>query len=55
MAEPKRKRADRAAYRLVVRAEPNVDEIRALRHLLKVMLRQFGIRCLSIAPELRTP
>jgi hypothetical protein len=44
MAKP----AERPVYQLRVRGEPGVDEIRALRALLKSMLRRFGLRCLSI-------
>ena len=40
--------AERPVYQLQVRAEPGVDENRALRWLLKSMLRRFGIKCLSI-------
>lgn len=38
----------RPVYRLRFRAEPRVDEVRALRALLKVALRRFGLQCLSI-------
>jgi|GEM_PF-6551884 len=40
--------ADRPVYKLSVRGEPGVDEIRALRWLLKSMLRRFGLRCIDI-------
>jgi hypothetical protein len=40
--------AERQVYVLSVRAEPGVDVIRALRALLKVMLRRFGLRCLDV-------
>lgn len=42
---------DRPVYKLSVRAERGVDEIRALRWLLKSMLRRFGLRCLDIRRE----
>jgi hypothetical protein len=52
LVEPERLRdlsaADRPTFKLIVRAEPGVDEIRSLRWLLKSMLRRFGIKCLSI-------
>ena len=49
--DPKRiKAADRPVYHLQVRAEPGVDEVRALRFLLKSMLRRFGLRCVAIEP-----
>jgi len=38
----------RPIYVLQIRAEPGIDGIRALRAFLKIMLRQFGLRCLSI-------
>lgn len=40
----------RTTYRLTVRAEPGVDEIRALRSWLKQSLRLFGLKCLQITP-----
>ena len=43
--------AERPVFKLLVRAEPRVDEIRALRHVLKRMLRDHGIRCLSVTRE----
>lgn len=54
LEEPERLRdlraADRPTFQMIVRAEPGVDDTRALRALLKSMLRRFGIRCLSIKP-----
>ena len=50
MAKPE----GRPTYHLIVRAEPRVDEVRALRALLKMMLRRFGLRCLSVKPEVQT-
>ena len=35
-------------FALRVRAEPGVDEVRSLRSWLKVGLRTFGLRCVSI-------
>jgi hypothetical protein len=34
-----------------LRALPGVDGVRALRAALKVLLRRFGLRCLSIDVE----
>lgn len=47
--------AERPMFKLVIRAEPRVDEIRALRHLLKAMLRGYGLRCLSVAQVNQEP
>jgi hypothetical protein len=44
-------KAERPVYRLLVQAEPRVDEVRALRSLLKTMLRGYGLRCVSITKE----
>jgi hypothetical protein len=41
----------RTTYRLAVRAQPGVDEIRALRAWLKQGLRLFGLKCLGITPK----
>jgi hypothetical protein len=41
----------RTTYRLLVRAEPGVDEIRALRAWLKQGLRLFGLKCIGITPK----
>jgi hypothetical protein len=38
----------RPIYRLLLRPEPRVDAERALRALLKIALRRFGLRCISI-------
>lgn len=45
------KASERPVYRMLVRGEPGIDETRALRALLKVMLRRFGLRCTSLAIE----
>jgi hypothetical protein len=42
----------RTRYSLTVRAEPGVDEVRALRAWLKRGLRDFGLRCVEITPEI---
>jgi hypothetical protein len=44
----------RPTFRLLLRAERGVDGVRALRSLLKVMLRRFGLRCISVE-EVRPP
>ncbi len=38
----------RPIYVLKLQALPNVDEIRAVRAALKVLLRRFGLRCVGI-------
>jgi hypothetical protein len=39
---------NRPQYRLLLRPEPHVhDPLRALRAALKVLLRRFGLRCMS--------
>lgn len=43
--------SDRPVFCMRVRAEPRVDPIRALRWLLETMLRQYGLRCVSIEEE----
>jgi hypothetical protein len=44
--------SDRPTFVLVVRPEPGVDPVRALRGLLKLMLRRFGLRCVTYSqPE----
>jgi hypothetical protein len=39
---------DRPTYVLRLQALPNVDADRAIRRLLKVLLRQLGLRCIAI-------
>jgi hypothetical protein len=34
-----------------LRALSNVDAVKALRHALKVLLRRFGLRCVSVEIE----
>jgi hypothetical protein len=43
--------AERQVYTLKIRAEPDCHETRQLRLLLKVMLRWFKFRCVSIEPD----
>jgi hypothetical protein len=38
-------------YLLMVRAEPGVDSVRALRGWLKRGLRDFGLRCVGLTPK----
>jgi hypothetical protein len=38
---------------LRLRPEPNIDPIRALRAVLKYLLRRHGFRCISAREELR--
>jgi hypothetical protein len=42
----------RPVFVLRVRAEPHVEGIRALRWLLKTMLRRFGLRCIEANQEI---
>jgi hypothetical protein len=42
---------DRPTYTLRVRPEPHVDPIKALRALLKAMLRTYGMKCISADEE----
>jgi len=46
-------KCDRTVYVLRIRAGKDVDETRALRRLLKAMLRQIGWQCLSVEVEVR--
>lgn len=52
-SDPQRERApprERAVWTLTLRPEPGIDEkreVRAMRWLLKSLLRRFGFRCLS--------
>jgi hypothetical protein len=41
----------RTVYLLRLRPEPRVDSVRALRHALKILFRQCGLRCLSVKEE----
>jgi hypothetical protein len=43
--------SERPVYVLTVRAEPGVDDIRALRAWLKIGLRTFGLQCVGIVPR----
>jgi hypothetical protein len=39
---------DRQTFVVVLRPEPHVDPVKALRALLKVALRRFGLRAITI-------
>jgi len=43
--------ARRTRYVLVLQPEPGVDAIRALRWVLKSLLRRWGLRCVSIEEQ----
>jgi hypothetical protein len=47
---PKR-RSQRPTFTLRLRAEPGVDAIRALRAALKVLLRRYRLRAISISED----
>jgi hypothetical protein len=47
-ASTKSKFAGRPVFTLKLQAEPNVDTTWALRGLLKIALRRFGLRAISI-------
>jgi hypothetical protein len=38
---------DRPVFVITLRPEPGIDPVLALRALLKVTLRRFGLRCIS--------
>jgi hypothetical protein len=40
--------ADTQHFRLILRAEPKADAVRVLRQALKVLLRRYKLRCISI-------
>jgi hypothetical protein len=43
--------AKRTRYVLVLQPEPGVDAVRALRWVLKRLLRQWGLHCVDIHEE----
>jgi hypothetical protein len=43
--------APRPIFRLRLRPEPHIEPIRALRAALKRLLRDFGLRCVSVEQE----
>jgi hypothetical protein len=47
-ASPTSKASERPLYLLTLRPERSVDAERALRRLLKVALRTFGLKCISV-------
>jgi hypothetical protein len=46
---------ERPTFIVHLRPEPQVDDIRALRQLLKVALRRFGLKAISIREESNKP
>jgi len=51
ISHPHHRQDPRPTYALTLRAEPGVDAVRALRAVLKNMLRRYGLRCLSAHEE----
>jgi hypothetical protein len=49
MAAPNKPAAPR--YVLTLQAQPGIDAIRALRWILKKLLRQYGFKCVDIREE----
>jgi hypothetical protein len=45
---PEATTGERPVYRLLLKPEPRVDGVRALRALLKLALQRLGLRCISI-------
>jgi len=43
--------SERPIYRLRLRPLKDVDPIRALRHVLKRLLRTYGMKCISVEEE----
>ena len=43
---------DRPLFTVVLRAEPGIDPIRALRFALKRLLRDYGMRAISVDAEI---
>jgi hypothetical protein len=41
-------KVDRPTFVVTLRPEPGIDPIRALRRLLKVLLRGYGMKCTSV-------
>jgi hypothetical protein len=41
-------KVDRPTFVVTLRPEPRVEPIRALRRLLKVLLREYGMKCTSV-------
>jgi len=44
--------SDRPTFTLELRPEPGVDPVLALRALLKIALRRFGLRCVAARENL---
>jgi hypothetical protein len=47
--------APRQIFVLRLMAQPNIDEVKALRFALKGLLRRCGLRCLSVEVETAKP
>jgi hypothetical protein len=45
------RREPAAVFVIKLQAAPGTDSIRALRALLKILVRRFGLRCLSAREE----
>ena len=45
---------ERGLFLLTLRPEPGVDPIKALRHVLKNLLRRYGLKCVDLQ-ELKPP
>ena len=41
-------RLKRPSYKVVLRAEPGIDGVLALRAFLKTALRRYGLRCVTV-------
>jgi hypothetical protein len=42
---------DRPTFLLRLRPEPGIDPVRALRHVLKRLLRSYGMKCVTCEQE----
>ena len=44
-------KVDRPTFTLVLRPEPHIDPIKSLRAVLKVLLRGYGMKCISAVDD----
>jgi hypothetical protein len=51
----RRMQAERPTYVVRLQAQAGVDAVRGLRWILKVSLRQFGLKCIDIHVEDEPP
>jgi hypothetical protein len=51
MSGARHRRTVRPTFVLILRPNPGVDPVRALRSALKTLLRRHGFRCLSVCEE----